>query len=293
MYSNRNTFEKASRLRVLSPIIPTVAVFLLSGCATAPMTSGGSLSSYDDLSTSDGMLTKSRVHVNKDKVLAAKTIRIMPTAFLKAASPALSDNQRKLVANTVDRALCIGLSDRFQVVASDASADLTVHAVVTNAATTDEIAAGVSQVAGITPAVLGIRALVPRIPIGLGSLTVEAETQSREGKPQASMIWARGADSFTSSPRVSSAGDAYDLATTFGNDFSQLLVTGSSPFGAMPSAPSLQKISASFGGKAKYAACEAFGHGPGVTGMVAQHIGMPPEWTDDGAAPVNGPGPSE
>ena len=239
------------------------------------------------------MLTKSRVHVNKDKVLAAKTIRIMPTAFLKSASPMLSDSQRKLVANTVDRALCIGLSDRFQVVASDTSADLTVHAVVTNAATTDEMAAGASQVAGIAPAVLGIRAFVPRIPVGLGSLTVEAETQSREGKPQASMIWARGADSFTSSPRVSSAGDAYDLATAFGNDFSQLLVTGNSPFGAMPNTPSLQKISATFGGKAKYAACEAFGRAPGVTGMVAGRIGMPPEWTDDGAAPANGPRPSE
>jgi cytochrome c551/c552 len=61
----------------------------------------------------------------------------------------------------------------------------------------------------------------------------------------------------------------------------------------MPGAPSLQKISATFGGKAKYAACEAFGRGPGVTGMVAQHIGMPPEWTDDGAAPANERGPPE
>ena len=36
-----------------------------------------------------------------------------------------------------------------------------------------------------------------------------------------------------------------------------------------------------------------FGRGPGVSGMVAQRIGMPPEWTDDGAAPANGRGPSE
>jgi hypothetical protein len=264
------------------------ATSLLLGCATAPMTPGGSLSSYDDLTPSDGMLTKSRVHVNKDKVLAAKTIRIVPTTFANTASPTLSDDQRKLVANTVDRSLCIGLSDRFQVVASDAPADLTVHATVTNAAITNEIAAGASQIAGAAPAAFGVRAFVPRIPIGLGSLTVEAETRSREGKSQASMIWARGADSFTSSPRVSSVGDAYDLAAMFGDDFSQLLVTGSSPFGAMPSVPSLQKISSSFGGKTKYAACEAFGRGPGVIGMVAGHVGMPPEWTDDGAAPANG-----
>jgi hypothetical protein len=59
----------------------------------------------------------------------------------------------------------------------------------------------------------------------------------------------RGANSFTNSPTVSAAGDAYDLANSFARDFSQLLVTGDSPFGKSPSLPSLGKIGSSLGGK--------------------------------------------
>ena len=260
-----------------------------SGCATAPMTLGSSLSSYDSLTPSDGVLTKSRVRVEKEVVLASKTIRIMPTTFAASAAPPLEDKQRMLVANAVDRSLCAGLSERFEVVGSGGRADLTVHAVVTQASATDELAAGASKVVSIVPAALGIPAPVPRLPIGLGSLTLESEALDRSGRQQAAMIWARGADSFTTSATVSKAGDAYDLAKSFGGDFSWMLVTGSSPFGKMPSAPSMEKIGASLGGKPKYAACEAFGRGSGVAGMIAERVGLPPEWSDKGsAASANG-----
>ena len=260
-----------------------------SGCATAPMTLGSSLSSYDSLTPSDGVLTKSRVRVEKEVVLASKTIRIMPTTFAASAAPPLEDKQRMLVANAVDRSLCAGLSERFEVVGSGGPADLTVHAVVTQASATDELAAGASKVVSIVPAALGIPAPVPRLPIGLGSLTLESEALDRSGRQQAAMIWARGANSFTTSATVSKAGDVYDLAKSFGGDFSWMLVTGSSPFGKMPSAPSMEKIGASLGGKPKYAACEAFGRGPGVAGMIAERVGLPPEWSDKGsAASANG-----
>jgi uncharacterized protein DUF3313 len=264
--------------------VSLVVLVLLSGCASAPMTTGGSLSSYDNMTPSNGVLARSLVRVNTDEVLAAKTVRIIPTAFSQAASPTLSTKQRTLVANVVDRSLCVGLSERFEVVATDRPADLTAHVLVTQAAPTDEVAAGASKVVSFVPAVFGVPAPIPRLPIGLGSLTLEAEAQDRTGKQQAAMIWARGANSFTNSPTVSTAGDAYDLATSFGGDFSQLLVTGKTPFGKPPSLPSLDKIGSSLGGKPKNAACEAFGRGPGVAGMIAEKVGMPPEWSDKGAA---------
>lgn len=268
--------------------VVAMAMIPLSGCATAPMTQGSSLSSYDSLTPSNGVLTKSLVRVNKDVVLASKTIRIVPTTFPATAAPALEDKQRILVANAVDRSLCLGLSERFEVVDTKAPADLTVHAVVTQATATDEVAAGASKVVSIVPTALGIPAPVPRLPIGLGSLTLESEALDTVGKQQAAMIWARGADSFTTSAMVSKAGDAYDLAASFGADLSGLLVTGNSPFGKLPNAPSLQKIGASLGGKPKYVACEAFGRGAGVAGMIAGRVGMPPEWSDKGApAPAN------
>jgi hypothetical protein len=263
-----------------------IAMLLLSGCASAPMTRGGSLSSYEGLAPSESLLTKSLVRISRDDILAAKTVRLAPTTFAPTAASGFSDKQRVLVANAVDRALCVGLSDRFEVVGAGAPADLSVRVVVTHADATNELAAGASRAASVVPMFLSLGAPVPvpRIPIGLGSLTLEAEAVDGAGKQQAAMIWARAADSFTSAPKVSTSGDAYDLATAFGSDFSGLLVSGASPIGRLPGVPSLQKIGASLGGKPKYLACEAFGREPGVAGMIAGRVGLPPEWTDHGAA---------
>ncbi|MGY4571155.1 MULTISPECIES: DUF3313 domain-containing protein [Bradyrhizobium] len=263
-----------------------VVVALLSGCASAPMTRGGSLASYDNLTPSGGVLAKSLVRVNKDEVLAAKTVRIVPTTFSQAASPTLSQEQRHLVANAIDRSLCVGLSERLQVVGADHPADLSLHALVTQAAPTDEVAAGTSKVVSFLPSALGagVPVPVPRLPVGLGSLTVEAEVRDQASRQQAAMIWARGANSFTNSPMVSSAGDAYDLAPSFSDDFSKLVVTGSTPFGKAPELPSFDKIGATLGGKPKYAACEAFGRSPGLVGMAAGKLGLPPEWSDKAPA---------
>ena len=273
------------------PIVAVgVSMLVLSGCTEAPMTRGGSLSSYKSMTPSDGVLTKSFVRISKDKVLAARTLRIVPTAFAKAASPTLSTAQRILVGNAVDRSVCLGLSDRFQIVLPNEPADLTVRAIVTHAAATDEIVAGASKIASVIPAVLslGVPVPIPRIPIGLGSLTIEAEAMDNTNAQQAAMIWARGADSITTSPKISKVADAYTLATSFGADFSHLLVTGNSPFGKLPYAPPLEKIASAFEGKVT-TACERFGRDPGIQGMVADVIGLPPEWSDDGATPANKP----
>ena len=93
-----------------------------------------------------------------------------------------------------------------------------------------------------------------------------------------------GANALMGSGRVAPEGDAYGLAAEFGADFSTLLVTGKTPFGKMPSLPSLEKLGALMGRAAKYPACEAFGRSPGVIGFVGERIGVPPSWTDKGAA---------
>ena len=63
-----------------------------AGCATAPLNRSGSLATYDDLKASDGVLTKSVLRVDKDYVLTAKTVRLMPTRrtdFVRTPSEAL------------------------------------------------------------------------------------------------------------------------------------------------------------------------------------------------------------
>ena len=263
---------------------------LVVGCTSVLPEQAGSLSSYERLATSDGLLTRAQVSVDKDEILSATTARITPTAFSPAAvsEAGISEAQVRLIANAVDRSLCTGLSRRFQIATAAQPADLTVRAFITRIIPTDEIAAAASSVTSVGMTVVKVTGVVTapipslRLPIGLGGLALEAEALDRTGSQKAAMIWARGANSF-SRPRASRAGDAYEFASSFGDDFSKLLVTGASPFKTLPSLPTMDGINSALGGAPKESACEAFGRGPGVPGLMGGAFGLPPELTDKGA----------
>ncbi|KEA05296.1 DUF3313 domain-containing protein [Rhizobium rhizogenes] len=276
--------SRARRRAGLLAVWPTVASlsFLVAGCASAPLDRAGSLRSYDGLKQSDGMVTRSLLKVNKDEVLAAKTVKIIPTAFsMRAESAAFTPVQRNLVTNAVDRTLCSGLSERFVIVGLSEPADLTVRAVVTQVKPTNTTAVGASKVASVAKSVLlpGVPVPVPRIPIGMGSLSLEAEAIDGQGAQKAVMIWGRGANAFFDSGTVAKEGDAYSLAAKFGSDFSKMLVKGRTPFGTMPF-PSRAKLAGLVGRAPKYEACKVFGKSPGVAGFIGERIGLPPKWTD-------------
>jgi hypothetical protein len=255
----------------------------LTGCASAPLSTAGSLASYDGLVPADGLVTHSKMKVDKTAVFAAKSVSIAPTSFSGASLRAqLNEKQRHVIANAVDRSICIGLSDRYYVVPLGQPADLSVHATITDVTVTNTVAAGAAKVVSMAGGAAA-GAPIPRIPIGMGSLSVEAEAKDFGGRQKAAFIWARGADMITSSPRVSEAGDAYDLAGEFGADFSKLLVTGDDPFDKSVSLPSAQRVKSSLGGAPKNVACDSFGR-TGVTSFLAgKLLGTPPEWTDDAA----------
>ena len=149
-----------------------------SGRATADLDRAGTLSSYESLARSDGILTHAEVYAQRDLLLAAKTVTLVPTAFASVQATAVFDaDQRKLVAGVIDRSLCHGLSARLKVVLPGAPSDLVVHAVVTRVLPTNAAFAGASKVIGVLPSILlpGVPIPVPRVPIGLGSLTIEVE----------------------------------------------------------------------------------------------------------------------
>lgn len=242
------------------------------------------------MAPSKGVLTSTELRIDFQAVLAAKTVAILPTRLSGAAAKAgLSTRQQGLVANTIDRALCSGLAERFLVVAPGARPDLTVRATVTKIAPTNAVMAGVSRAASLG-ASFALPVPVPRLPIGLGGLGVEAEALDGAGLQRAAQVWNRDADMVTSRPRVSEIGDAYQLASSFGEDFARLLTTGADPMKPGLSLPSFADMSASVTGKPKQQACAAFGVGPGMIGMVAGAIGTPPEWGDEGAAAAAGDG---
>lgn len=265
----------------------------LGGCANAPLERAGSLSSYDRMSDANGLVTRSQIRVNKKDVLAAKTVRIASTVFPARADVPLNEKERRLVANAISRELCLRLSERFRIVAADDDADLTVQATVTHATPTSPTASGASKALAIakTVALPAVPVPVPRLPIGLGGLSVEAEARDFAGFQKAAMVWARNANSISNSPRVANEGDAYDLAADFGDDFAKLVTTGESPFGGVPALPPIENIPVRLGGAPKYVACEAFGRFPGITGFAGQGLGLPPGWTDSGAkeSPADSP----
>ena len=270
-------------------------VLALGGCAAAPLERAGSLRSYDRMTDANGLVTRSQIRANKKDLLAAKTIRIASTVFPARTDVALTEKERRLVANAVSRELCLRLSERFRIVSSDEDADLTVQATVTHAVPTSPTASGASQALSIakTVALPGVPVPVPRLPVGLGSLSVEAEARDFAGFQKAAMVWARSANSIGSSARLANEGDAYDLAADFGADFAKLVTTGESPFGGIPALPPMESIPVRLGGAPKYVACEAYGRFPGITGLAGQGLGLPPAWTDSGAkdSPTNNPAP--
>ncbi|WP_347340833.1 DUF3313 domain-containing protein [Rhodopseudomonas boonkerdii] len=257
---------------------------LTAGCAAAPLEMSGALRDYTNLTPSNGTVTKSLLRVSKDEVLAARTVKIAETRFAPRAYRGFKDDERSLVANAINRELCDRLAERFTIVAPAEPADLTVQAVVTHATPTDVTAAGASRVAQLakTIALPGVPVPVPRLPVGLGSLSVEAEAIGPEGAQKAAMVWARGASSLTQA-RMSNEGDAYDLAAEFGADFAKLLVTGATPFGGVPQLPTIETIRTRMGGAPKYTACESYGRFPGLAGVVGGGLGLPPNMADKGA----------
>ncbi len=266
------------QLRILGSVLPLILA--IAGCASVPLTEGGTLSSYDRLGEPKGNLSKTRTYVDGAGLASMKTARIVPTAFASSASSHVAtEADRVLVANAIDRALCIALSDKYQMLPAGQIADLTVRAVVTDIVPTNKTMAGVSTAVSLgSNAVLPVG--IPRLPVGLGGLAVEAEAVDGAGVQRAAMVWARGANSIQNNPRVSEVGDAYGLAAKFGDEFSRILVIGKEPEGLDLSLPSGQRLQSWLGGKPKHEACDAFGRAPGLVGTVADKVGAPPEWTD-------------
>lgn len=266
------------RLRLAGIGLPMV--MLISSCTSVPLQEGGTLTSYGQLSPAKGKFTKSRTFVDAQGLTAVRTVSIVPTTFsFNAASRIKAPQDRALVSNALDRAVCVSLSDKYQIVPTGQPADLTLRTVVTDIVATNKTMAGVSTAVSLGSS-LALPVGIPRLPVGLGGLAVEAEAIDITGTQRAAVVWSKGANSITNNARVSEVGDAYSLAGSFGKYFSRMLLTGKEPKALDISLPSAQRMNSALGGKPKYAACDAFGRSPGLAGMIADKVGAPPEWTD-------------
>lgn len=272
-------------------------VTALAGCGTVVLTDGSSLTRRDRFVVkSDAIASDSRHYVNKAGIARAQTVRIIPTTFTAAVEGAaeLTPEERRLAANAADRAMCYELSLRYDVV-NTPDADLTIRSNITRVEPTNLFGAGATIGASAAVSIAGAvgvsaantfgRIPVPRVPIGLGSLTVEAEALDRNRDQQVAMIWGGAANSFTSQPRFSKISDPYDDALDFGQDFGFLVATGEDPFTAPNYVPNWNRIRVTLLGEAPLDPdCGAFGTYPGVDGVIFDYIGLPPDYADKGPA---------
>jgi hypothetical protein len=120
------------------------------------------LRSYEGIAESGGALTKAKLRVGPAHVFATQAARVIPTSVW-IYKDTVDSAGLGLVANALDRALCAGLSNRFEVVAANKPADLVVHATVTDIVATDATAAEGSSVAKLGVAALA-RIPAPRPP---------------------------------------------------------------------------------------------------------------------------------
>lgn len=286
-YSRLGLADLHPRHRPIATALISLSVLSMGGCAAVPLERSNSLTSYQGLTPNKGRSTKADFKVSPGALVAARTIYIEPTKVSGAAALSIEKpSDRALVANVISRALCVGVSDRFEVVETKEHADVVVHATIARIVPTNATVAGLSTATSLGASVFS-PVPVPRLPMGLGGLSVEAEATTRDGRQVAAMVWAKGANFVTTSARVSQIGDAYSLAAGFGSDFSRMLVTGNTPFKGLPKIPSGQRIKSGLGGKPKYRACENFGRSPGLIDFAGSRVGMPPSWTDKQRPPAS------
>ena len=285
-HSRNNLADCHARHRPIGyALLPCLLVSVVAGCTSVPLEQANSLATYEGMTSVKQALRKTkdkyRYKALPEDLNRVKTVYIEPTMVSATATQSVKKSQdRALVANVISRALCVGVSDRFEVVNNRETADLIVHATVTRIVPTNAAAAGLSTAASLGASLASSSVPVPRLPLGLGGLSVEAEATNREGKQVAAMVWSKGAN-ITTGPRASQVGDAYSLAAGFGDEFSKMLVKGKVSKGlSLPKLPSGQKIKSSLGGKPKYAACEKFGRSPFIKDFAGSQVGAPPSWTD-------------
>lgn len=116
----------------------------------------------------------------------------MPTRFVEAAGADISQRDRDLVANAVDRSMCSGLSRRLDIVNAAEPADLSVQATITPSGRSPP-----ARPPSSTSCLLRSAASLSSAPGSRSGWVVSplrAEVIGRNGVQDAAMIWAGGAN---------------------------------------------------------------------------------------------------
>jgi len=199
-------------------ILLLAALALLGGCASAPKNDVVGIAAQQDLlSLRSDRTQRVDQYLDGPRVARARSV-LLPEVMVApgALDVGVTETQGALVANRAARELCSNLSKYFSV--RKRTADLHLQIVVTQIRATSAGASGASALIGIA---------VPgpfRLPAGLGGLAAEASASSADGTQRLLTRWSKGANPVLDDARISSIGDAYQLADTFADAFARTLI---------------------------------------------------------------------
>jgi hypothetical protein len=200
--------------RTLTALLTTL---LLQACASAPKVEQRGIASERELTTvRDEDYAQAKRFLDIDAVLAARSANLPQVAVADAVTTEdVSIEQGKLVANRAAREVCNALAP--YLVLREADGDLDIALYLLAVQPTSRGAAGVSEVIGL---------FVPgpfRLPAGLGGLAIDGVVRTA-GEDVLVLQWAEGASAVMEDARISTIGDAYQLAGDFADDFTAALV---------------------------------------------------------------------
>jgi hypothetical protein len=198
-----------------------IPLLVLSACSSAPVARQHVFERHEEVMVvADKPHRRVETYVNYD---AMRERRPATMPFVRVAAGAhdatITRSEAALVANHAARSACLEMA-KYVVLQRDPSDDaLALLLVVTAIRPTVKTAASASWLVGIVaPTRL-------RVPVGLGGLAIEGEVRERSTMDQLALVrWARGANAVTENAKISSIGDAWQLAGDFGKYFAGTLM---------------------------------------------------------------------
>jgi hypothetical protein len=200
------------------PVLPAfIGLMLLHGCASAPKDVAVGISTQQPMAIiRDESYARAERYLDADAVLRVRSLAVPRIRLAEGAvDEDITAEQAELVANRVSREVCLRLAPYLHV--DDEAPDLDIELIVTAIRATSPLASGISA---------GLGVFVPgpfRLPAGLGGFAADGVARYR-GQELLVLRWAEGANAVTDSAKVSTIGDAYQLAAQFAADFSDHLI---------------------------------------------------------------------
>lgn len=195
--------------------LAVVAMLLGAGCASLPPSpDGGTPAGYREIRNEPHYQVAVRTG---EAAWPLPPVFRLPEATLVegAIGDGVTQAQAEVVATHAARSVCQALAPWLQWTTADDGGRVVLEV--------QQIAASSSELAA-TSAVLD--AVVPgpfRLPAGLGSLRIRGRIEAPTGAPLLEIRWARGANPLLHRARVSTIGDAWELAPSHASDLQKAL----------------------------------------------------------------------